>query len=185
MKKTLVAVILLLAFSVLSASAGIIVKPYTLDTVLDSYTDIAWQHQSTGDGNGNTTITRTANLDGRPYEIGIIGSNDRVTKVYFSGWFADMEMQEGIFPDGLHAYNDCLRACLDFLPDEEDVDYVFSAYDIYRALSEGSSWFEGESFEGWQLVSTGAGSLIMRHGEGSEVEAQRTADGRIWLEITY
>ena len=185
MKKVFMLVVALMLVAVLSASAAYMVKPSAVDSVFHSNADpeVPWHYASSTESDGSFTITETANLDGHTYEIGIVGKDDQVARVYFSGWFADMEMIEGMFPQGLHAYNDCLCTCQDFLPDDMEVDFFFSPYDIYYAVEEVDSYFE--SSEHWQLIANEPGRLAIRHPEGCEVEARHMDDGRMWFTVTF
>ena len=186
MKKLAILSITLFVLVTFGASAACVVKPDTINTVFQSYNyletnwTISWNH---GD-NGALTIDETADIDGHTYRISIEGTEGSVNRITFIGWYPDMQMLDGgEFSDGLVTYNNLMSTCLEFLPNEMAIDEVFSAYDIYHTVAEGSGNL-AESYDGWELLPTQPGRLAMR-GSAGTVEAQRLDDGRFWFAVTF
>ena len=185
MKKLAMLVITLLAVAALGASAAMVVKPDTFDSIFQNSSQTNWTISWNKGDNGALTIEETANVDGHVFQVNIEGTDNSVNRVSMIGWFEDMEMLDGgMFSEGLDIYNDLFHTCSDFLPDDEAIDIVFSSYDIYNAVQEGSSYFEGETFDNWQILPTQPGRLAMRSSYGT-MEAERLKDGRFWFAVTF
>jgi len=185
MKKLVILVIALLAVAVPGVSAATVVKPDTVDSVFQNSSQTNWTISWNRQDGGALTIEETANVDGHTYQVNIEGTDNSVNRVSMIGWFEDMAMLDGgMFSEGLDIYNDLYNACSNFLPDDEAIYIVFNSYDIYNAVREGSSYFEGEVFDNWELLPTQPGRLAMRGSYGM-LEAERLKDGRFWFAVIF
>lgn len=185
MKKLVILAITLLAVTALGASAAPVVKPDTFDSAFQNSSQTNWTISWNRGDSGALTIEETANVDGHTYQVNIEGTDNSVNRVSMIGWYEDMAMLDGgMFSEGLDIYNDLFHTCSDFLPDDEAIYSVFNSYDIYNAVREGSSYFEGEAFDNWQLLPTQAGRLAMRSSYAT-LEAERLKDGRFWFAVTF
>jgi len=186
MKKLAILIATLFVLMTFGASAGIVVKPDTIETLFQSnnFLETNWSVSRNRGDNGALTIDETADIDGHTYRVSIEGSDNGVYRVSLLGWYRDMKMlDDGQFSEGLVTYSNLLSTCLEFLPNEMAIDEVFSAYDIYHTVAEGSGNL-AESYDGWELLPTQPGRLAMR-GSAGTVEAQRLDDGRFWFAVTF
>ncbi len=187
MKKLAILIATLFVLMTFGASAGIVVKPDTIETLFQSnnYLETNWSVSRNRGDNGALTIDETADIDGHTYRVSIEGSDNGVYRVSLLGWYRDMKMlDDGQFSEGLVTYSNLLSTCLEFLPDEGPLYGAFNAYDIYYTVAEGSRYFEDEGFEGWELLATQPGRLAMRNGS-SMIEAQRLDEGGFWFAVTF
>lgn len=175
--------ILLTVLALCLAPSALAAGTRDIDNAFLRETSFAWRHSESYD-DGDLAISETLTLDGHPYEFGVVGVGEKASQVYFSGWFADMQMTEDLeFRDGLFAFYDCLKACVDFLPDGNDIYEMFSPYDLYYNVLEGST-YTGGNYQ-WELLDEGAGELVARHSGPYLVSAERLDDGRIWFIIMF
>ena len=183
--KRLIAVLLLILLCCPAALAS--ESPYAIMETFLNYTDLSWSVDEEYDDDTVSLYAR-ANFGGHPYEFGVNGilegGGARACQIWFSGWFQDMKMlDEGLFSDGLHAYNDCWNTAEQFIPDDMDADEIFSSYNIYYCVDEGLYGVNYSS--SWEVVDNGGGALSARHSGPYLVSAEHLDDGRIWFIVMF
>ena len=160
-------------------------SPYTMDrrftdNVKNMLPHVKWTRNVTSfyypEGGWPVVITETARINGRDYVFTASGDENTVNSVTFRGWYRDMQMDEGMFPDGLTAYNCYLQTLYTILPDAYEADMIYSPYDFYSALNRGRPY--ETNIPGWHHIWEGEGVLEATHeASGDYMLALKEDDG--------